>query len=80
MVPLATLVSFICLTLVPTQLVYIANTFDLPLSTLSALTHFRGTNSNRALVFILPPQGLPIVRNSTLHRIFFFVIIITMIL
>ena len=66
-----------------TSSIYNANTFDsdLPLSwlsTLSAFPHSRGTNSNRALVFILPPQGLPIP-NSTpiLHRISFLVITIT---
>ena len=56
-----------------------ANTFNLPLSALFAFPHSRGTNSNRALVFILPPQGFPI-HNSTLHCIPFIVILITTIL
>jgi hypothetical protein len=54
--------------------VYNANTFPLPLSTLSAFPCSRDPDCNRTLVFILPPQRLSVC-NSTLHRIFFLVII-----
>ena len=53
--------------------VYSSNTFALPLSALSAFPYSRSPNCNRTLVFVLPPQRLSL-RNSTLHRIFFLVI------